>query len=924
MIRKKICLVGQYGVGKTSLVKRFVESMFDDRYLTTVGVKIDKKDLDVEGQRVSLAIWDIAGENEMASARISHLRGASGYILVADGLRRTSLDKALDLKQRIETEVGRIPFVLVVNKTDLRDQWEIQPADVARLANVGWNVFESSAKTGETVEQVFDTLVQTMLAKDSSRSAKAIISEAPGELLAGLGLAVFERTAEGMLTLVGNPPQWLRRFANAATNAVETFPLLEVFLPDAERHWDEGATGPIYSDVWAEEDETGQDHHLRAAAVKAAGRRFLVIECPESLYGSTQGIVQHAHNTELDRDRIARLSRELERATQAKSDFLARMSHEIRTPMNSILGMAELLWATPLGPEQRKYVDIFRRSGESLLKMINDILDLSKVEAGHLELERVEFDLCEVMENAAEIAAIGAHQKGVELSCRILPDVPARLTGDPGRLRQVLLNLLGNAVKFTHRGEVALRVERDPNADYTGALLFAVSDTGSGIRADKLDEIFESFSQADTSTARKHGGVGLGLAISKMLVEKMGGRIWVESTVGAGSTFYFTVRLPLAGEQPACSPQMASLRCLVADESASHRAAVRDLLLRWGASVETSGSGREALDELIRAHRSGEPYNLALIDGLMPDLDGFQVAEAIRRDPSLCETVLVMVTAESAANAAYCRKLEVRTVLKPVLPSEVLECLRPPQGSDHTTGRVPGHSLSGFRILLADDAEDNRFLVRHYLEQSGCQLDEAEDGKMAVAKFREKRYSLILLDLEMPQMDGYTAAESIRQWESERNLTRTPILALTAHALVEQVQSSLAAGFDAHLTKPIQKATLVDAIRKYARCDVPSPCATEPIRVVVDSSLRDLIPRYLENRRRDIDALRWAVDKSDSEAIRVLGHNLKGSGAGYGLPMLTEIGAALEQAAQSGDLETTRKRIDELASFLMWLQVEYG
>ncbi|MGD0135723.1 MAG: ATP-binding protein, partial [Bryobacteraceae bacterium] len=333
-------------------------------------------------------------------------------------------------------------------------------------------------------------------------------------VLAALGYAVFERSGDGSLHLSGPAPDWL-----PAGSLPDAFPFLEVFLPDAEEFWAApGARSTLYSDLWAQDD-------LHFCAIAVAGEQnLLLIECAGQRFRETQGFVQYAHEASLARDQIAKL-------TQAKTEFLARMSHEIRTPMNALLGMAELLSETPLNDEQREYVRVFRRAGDNLLNVINDILDFSKVEAGQIQMESIAFDLASVIAEVIEIAGVRARAKGLRLSSRIQPNVPTRLIGDPGRLRQVLLNLLGNANKFTERGDITLDVELD---SAPASLHFAVSDQGIGIPSDRLSAIFDSFSQADASTTRKYGGTGLGLAISKRFVELMGGRIWAESTVGVG------------------------------------------------------------------------------------------------------------------------------------------------------------------------------------------------------------------------------------------------------------------------------------------------------------------------------------------------------------------------------------------------------
>lgn len=512
-------------------------------------------------------------------------------------------------------------------------------------------------------------------------------------------------------------------------------------------------------------------------------------------------------------------------ANRAKSDFLATMSHEIRTPMHAIIGMSELLADTPLTGEQAEYVRTFRRAGDTLLSLIDDILDLSKVEAGHLVLEETAFDLLDVIEKAGEMLAVRAHEKGLELATHVMPDVPIAVVGDSNRLRQVLVNLVGNAIKFTERGEVVLRVERDPQATEAGALLFSVSDTGIGIPPDKLDLIFERFTQADPSTAREYGGTGLGLTISKRLVGLMHGRIWVKSTLGRGSTFYFTVRFGLPADPKRQLPAVVDLRgtrILVIDDNATNRFIMREACAAWGALVTEAESGDRGITEMERVREAGGAYQLVLLDVRMPGMDGFQVAEHIKRSPTLASTIVMMLTSEGRkGDVARCRELSVAAYLvKPIKRSELFEAIvsavgsrRAPTAESLSAAEAsPPGGQRALRILLVEDSADNRLLIQAYLRNTPHQLETAENGELGLEKFKSAKYDLVLMDLQMPAMDGFAATRAIREWEKKSGTTATPIIALTAYSLAEEVERALEAGCSAYLGKPVKKATLLEAI----------------------------------------------------------------------------------------------------------------
>jgi two-component system, sensor histidine kinase and response regulator len=523
-----------------------------------------------------------------------------------------------------------------------------------------------------------------------------------------------------------------------------------------------------------------------------------------------------------------------EAATRTKSDFLANMSHEIRTPMNAIVGMAELLGETSLTEEQGKYVRIFRNAGHTLMTLLNDILDLSKVEAKHVELERIPFNLQEVIDNVIDLLAMRAYDKNVEPTCYLSPAVPCFLYGDPTRLQQILVNLVGNAIKFTDQGSIELRVVPNPEISEPGALLFSVTDTGIGIPKDKLETIFESFTQGHVSTARKYGGTGLGLAICKQFAALMGGRIWADSTVGQGSTFSCALRFDIEPQfligQLSITTELKGLRALVVDDNATNRLIVREALTTWAMLAREARDGLTALTELRRARDNGEPYEFVLLDSRMPDLDGFEVAERIRADPSLKDLAIMMLTSDFGGSVHRSGEIA-RTydlglagyLEKPIKRSDLRRAImiahRRKKGLPPlpTQFEAPAATMDHrpLRILVVEDSTDNQLLVKAYLKATPYKVEIAENGHIACDMVTVGRYNLILMDMNMPVMDGYTATVTIREWEKKQGIPPTPILAVTAYAYPEDKRRIQLAGCNGLLAKPIKKAALLEAILSY-------------------------------------------------------------------------------------------------------------
>lgn len=701
------------------------------------------------------------------------------------------------------------------------------------------------------------------------------------------------------------------------------------------------------------------------------GRIFERYSCPLIIEDKSHGRVW-CHRDITDKKQVestlSQAKEAAEAASKAKSDFLATMSHEIRTPMNGVMGMTNLLFETALNDEQKEYAQTIKTSADALLTIINDILDFSKIEAGKLSLENMDFDLWVTVEETADMLAVKAYEKGLEFACMIDPMVPRGLVGDPGRLRQILVNLLFNAIKFTEKGHVAIGVGVESETAEDVALRFDIKDTGIGIDHDGQSRLFKSFSQVDASTTRKFGGTGLGLAISKQLTQMMGGTIGVESDFGLGSVFWFKVCFKKQDDiqktKPAIPQDISDKRILAVDDKTINLDVIRTYLKTWKCGFQVATSGPEAFLALHEAIREAHPFDMVIIDQMVPDMNGVSLAAAIRADDTFSGIKLVMLSSAGLrGDAAEAKQTGFDAYFTKPVKRDHLYQLMMNAFDTHRKNKTPRkkrelitrHHLEDMRqcsmhVLLVEDNVTNQKVARHMLDKAGCRVDVAGNGAEAVAAFKDVSYDLILMDVQMPVLDGLAATREIRSLEKANQSSQnsnghvTPIVALTANAMKEDRKSCLDAGMDDYLAKPINPDDLWSTLKKWGQngnhkkedpvmkndetvkagpaLSTPGPDEAKKAPIDIKSALeramgdidflKMLMDEFKKSRKTYLDPILAAVEAKDAKALQQSAHTLKGAAASLGAGDIAELAFSLEKNGRNSDLSAIPQSLERL------------